>query len=1179
MDILARWIRTLLCCFLAPGLAISAEPTIVSIVNTASSLPAVSPGGLATIFGAEFGTTPSEVSVSINGLNAPVLFASNHQVNVQFPFELSSGPAAVTVTVEGRASLPAQVWISPYSPALFSSSGLGVLTNSSGTLIGAAAPGQIINVYATGLGPVNPPVNAGNQTSAGILSACVTKPAVTVGGIDALVQSAGLAAGLTGVYQVGFVVPDVGLGNRDLVVSLGGVKSQTVTIQIANNESTAVLPDTGGLIRLPADESSTPSAPTDRASVRETFAAVHSIKARAAGEGGRSAPVILSEPLTGGNPELRPRAAPGQNPITYICDPSITNLAGDICTLLNTSTAGLYSRYFANAGANIYITFGSTGLGQSVTPLSLVSYGNFRNALMAAETDSNDQTAVADSVPPTSPFGNDSVAITNATARALGFQAASGIQANGASCATGASGCYDGLITISSNVEALGEFYFRSGIIRSNQYDFLTVVEHETDEVLGTASCAFGCDFGGTLAITPADLFRYHSNRTRSFAAGTNDSCSAGSTQNACFSIDGVHMLQQFNNLNNGEDAGDWVPNCAAQLVQNSELCPGIPGIDISPTAEVELLDVVGFGLYSSLTITKTHAGNFTQGQSGVYTVIVSNAAGAAFTSGLVTVSETIPSGLTRVSMSGTGWTCAANNCSRSDSLSGGASYPPITVTVNVSSTAASPQVNLVQVSGGGCGCYPFTSDSTTITASSGGGSGSDLALHQAATQSSTYQPGFTDASKAVDGNTDGNFWDGSVSHTNQDANAWWEVDLGASANVSSIVVWNRTDCCGDRLSDYWVFVSDTPFAPTDTPATLQSRAGTYSSHQTVQPSPSSTISIAGAQGRYVRVQLSGTNYLSLAEVQVYGTLSGPAPQDLAVNKAASQSSTLYPSTAASKAVDGNTDGNFWDGSVSHTNQDANAWWEVDLGASATVSSIVVWNRTDCCGDRLSDYWVFVSNTPFLPTDTPTTLQSRAGTWSSHQTAQPSPSASITVPSAQGRYVRVQLSGSNYLSLAEVQVFGTLTGPAPQDVAVNKAATQSSTYQPGFTGASKAVDGNTDGIYADGSLTHTNLDANAWWEVDLGASVTVSSIGIWNRTDCCGSRLSDYWVFVSNTPFLPTDTPTTLQNRAGTYSSHQTTQPNPSASIAVPSAQGRYVRVQLSGTNYLSLAEVQVFGQ
>jgi hypothetical protein len=115
------------------------------------------------------------------------------------------------------------------------------------------------------------------------------------------------------------------------------------------------------------------------------------------------------------------------------------------------------------------------------------------------------------------------------------------------------------------------------------------------------------------------------------------------------------------------------------------------------------------------LSTSKTHTGNFTQGQAGAtYTVTVSNAASAGPTSGTVTVTETIPAGLTLVSMAGTGWTCAANACTRSDALAAGASYPPITVTVNVATNATSPQVNAVSVSGGGSGSANAT-DSTTI--------------------------------------------------------------------------------------------------------------------------------------------------------------------------------------------------------------------------------------------------------------------------------------------------------------------------------------------------------------------------------------------------------------------------------------------------------------------------------
>jgi hypothetical protein len=273
-----------------------------------------------------------------------------------------------------------------------------------------------------------------------------------------------------------------------------------------------------------------------------------------------------------------------------------------------------------------------------------------------------------------------------------------------------------------------------------------------------------------------------------------------------------------------------------------------------------------------------------------------------------------------------------------------------------------------------------------------------------------------------VDGNTDGNFADGSTTATNLDFAAWWQVDLGASASISSITIWNRADCCGSRLNDYWVFVSDTPFQSTDTPSSLQFRAGTFSSHQTTAPSPSSSIPI-GASGRYVRVQLTGTNYLSLAEVQVFGTSGTPSSSNLSQSKPATQSSTIPGTPSASVAVDGNTDGVFGDGSVTATNSEFAAWWQVDLQTSANIGSVVVWNRTDCCGTRLNDYWVFVSNTPFLASDTPSSLQGRPGTFFSHQTSAPSPSTIIPVV-APGRYVRVQLTGTNNLSLAEVQVFG-----------------------------------------------------------------------------------------------------------------------------------------------------------
>jgi uncharacterized repeat protein (TIGR01451 family) len=128
-----------------------------------------------------------------------------------------------------------------------------------------------------------------------------------------------------------------------------------------------------------------------------------------------------------------------------------------------------------------------------------------------------------------------------------------------------------------------------------------------------------------------------------------------------------------------------------------------------------------------SLAISKSHSGNFTQGQTGAtYTIAIANA-GTGATSGTVSVSDTLPSGLTAASIAGSGWSCTqpAGPCTRSDVLAVNASYPAITLTVNVANNAPSSVINTATVSGGGAP-NSSASDPTTIGSSGGAGPVSD---------------------------------------------------------------------------------------------------------------------------------------------------------------------------------------------------------------------------------------------------------------------------------------------------------------------------------------------------------------------------------------------------------------------------------------------------------------------
>lgn len=139
----------------------------------------------------------------------------------------------------------------------------------------------------------------------------------------------------------------------------------------------------------------------------------------------------------------------------------------------------------------------------------------------------------------------------------------------------------------------------------------------------------------------------------------------------------------------------------------------------------------------------------------------------------------------------------------------------------------------------------------------------------------------------------------------------------------------------------------------------------------------------------------------------------------------ASQSSTWTASTTADKAIDGNRDGRYSQGSVQHTDNELNAWWSVVFDGSHVIDTINVWNRTE------------------LPTriDTFNLTLSLGGTvvWSSmNNTFVDSINDGnvntlgmhFTPGGVLADSLKVELAGSNYLHMAEVEAFTVVPEPA-----------------------------------------------------------------------------------------------------------------------------------------------------
>jgi len=146
---------------------------------------------------------------------------------------------------------------------------------------------------------------------------------------------------------------------------------------------------------------------------------------------------------------------------------------------------------------------------------------------------------------------------------------------------------------------------------------------------------------------------------------------------------------------------------------------------------------------------------------------------------------------------------------------------------------------------------------------------------------------------------------------------------------------------------------------------------------------------------------------------------------NLATDGTATQSTTSWDGVAK-RAIDGNTDGLWSNGSVTATDRDFdNQWWEVDLGQVSLIDKIVLWNRSDCCGDRLNNFEILLDGVSLF-THADTALSA------------PDPSFSFSVNALEGQTIRIQKFadtagnsvnkdgfGATVLSLAEVQVFGT----------------------------------------------------------------------------------------------------------------------------------------------------------
>ena len=246
------WRLALAVGFSTPLAAAANLPTIKLVANAAGENPVIAPNTWIEIKGANLsspgdtriwqgsdftgGQMPTKldgVSVTVNGKSAYVYYISPTQINVLTPPDALPASAAVAVTTSGGTSTAYMAQTATISPSffMFGAGPYVAATHADGSYLGSsslypsvttpAKPGEIVTLYANGFGPVSSPVVSGSSSQSGTLA---TLPAISIGGISAKVQFAGLVA--PGEFQFNVVVPaNAPNGDNALIAAYSGAEA------------------------------------------------------------------------------------------------------------------------------------------------------------------------------------------------------------------------------------------------------------------------------------------------------------------------------------------------------------------------------------------------------------------------------------------------------------------------------------------------------------------------------------------------------------------------------------------------------------------------------------------------------------------------------------------------------------------------------------------------------------------------------------------------------------------------------------------------------------------------------------------------------------------------------------------------------------------------------------------
>lgn len=210
-------------------------------------------GSLASAFGAFSGVTATSatalplpgtlggVSVTVEGVAAPLLYVSDTQINFAVPSQSAAGMRVIEVKT-AASTKTGTLWVTPAAPGIFTKDSAtpsrGAVLNQDGSENSSSNPaqrGQVVSIYATGAGALNHQVADGTAAPTQPLAETTSTPRVYLAGVETVVQFSGLAPGFVSLWQINANVPEQTFvsGRVPVQVFMNGVDSNEVTVFVA----------------------------------------------------------------------------------------------------------------------------------------------------------------------------------------------------------------------------------------------------------------------------------------------------------------------------------------------------------------------------------------------------------------------------------------------------------------------------------------------------------------------------------------------------------------------------------------------------------------------------------------------------------------------------------------------------------------------------------------------------------------------------------------------------------------------------------------------------------------------------------------------------------------------------------------------------------------------------------